>query len=577
MSVTHSPVQTRRESIMPWSTLTWSFDGDIYPSGQNLLGWTAGNLNFSNDASYAIASGMETLEDTEYIYWDLISSGIFQLGSATDCIGNGIVPIGVGIENSESGQDASLRVFQGPGLNITADNIATNTLSAITADMGTLTAGVISGIEIYGSTITGGIIQTGTSGKRVRIDDTNADIRFYNNSGSNTVHIGGMGKGGTGLTINAGAVDVITYTDGVVITQPVESVKGTVTGGAIEPNQLSDTYGVWGRNINYSTSTTNKTVGTYGTSEGWDALDASLRIGILGIAVEDVAGSGTYIGIWGQSDEIALRLSQESDDSDLVDFSVDASGYLKIDPSGNRTDISKIRVYTSGWGSSNYSEIYTSNLGNLYLHANGGYVQIDNTFRLGSISTYTTITSDGSGNLTIDPSGTVVDIVGNLDVSGSYQMDGSDIIDTSGYQVGVLKTRSFLAFGHNSGDSANDTPVTIYPYLTGGDNTGGVANGKGYRMMRAGKITGVSCQFDCTDASVVGSMYVTVYKNGSTATSVTATSPTLSSITDYGMHSTSNSATFNAGDTIYCRCVLEGDEVDAVAVDDIAIIVEVST
>lgn len=63
---------------------------------------------------------------------------------------------------------------------ITADKLSVSTLSAITANLGTVTAGSISGV-----TITGGTVQTASSGGRIVISSSHADTaRFYSSGGS---------------------------------------------------------------------------------------------------------------------------------------------------------------------------------------------------------------------------------------------------------------------------------------------------------------------------------------------------------------------------------------------------------
>ncbi|MHA1952514.1 MAG: hypothetical protein ACW96U_01020, partial [Candidatus Heimdallarchaeaceae archaeon] len=149
-------------------------------------------------------------------------------------------------------------------------------------------------------------------------------------------------------------------------------------------------------------------------------------------------------------------------------------------------------------------------------------------------------------------------------------MDGSDIIDATGYQTGILNTRQLFPFGYDAEITANDETITY-----DGRTIEGATNGYGYRMIRAGTCTGVSCQFDCTNSSTDADLTVTVYLNN-VAQSMAATSANLSSVTDYGMQSTANSFTFTAGQQIKVRLALREGAANTCSVDDIAVLVEIS-
>ncbi|NHZ84368.1 MAG: hypothetical protein GWP19_00625 [Planctomycetia bacterium] len=155
---------------------------------------------------------------------------------------------------------------------------------------------------------------------------------------------------------------------------------------------------------------------------------------------------------------------------------------------------------------------------------------------------------------------------GDVDIVGSYKMDGSDIIDTSGYQTGVLKTRQTLLLGYNAEISVSNT----YEMFT----TNGVTNGQGFRMPRAGKITALSVQLDVTEAySGSSTLQFKVYKNGvAELMEVTFNSTNASSIGDNGLSTTSNAFTFSAGDRITVQAIQNLTIVGKA--DDIAVIVE---
>ncbi|MGI6551361.1 MAG: hypothetical protein ACOX4Q_15300 [Syntrophomonadales bacterium] len=62
----------------------------------------------------------------------------------------------------------------------TGDATFGGTLVAASGTFGTVTAGILSGVEISGSTITGGTIQTSSTGQRVEIASSNNTLTFYN-------------------------------------------------------------------------------------------------------------------------------------------------------------------------------------------------------------------------------------------------------------------------------------------------------------------------------------------------------------------------------------------------------------
>jgi hypothetical protein len=69
---------------------------------------------------------------------------------------------------------------------VQSDDIAGETLSAISANLGTITAGAISSVSIGAATITGSLIQTNTSNPRIVFDNTS--FRLINSSNVNVVN-----------------------------------------------------------------------------------------------------------------------------------------------------------------------------------------------------------------------------------------------------------------------------------------------------------------------------------------------------------------------------------------------------
>jgi len=156
----------------------------------------------------------------------------------------------------------------------------------------------------------------------------------------------------------------------------------------------------------------------------------------------------------------------------------------------------------------------------------------------------------------------------SFDVDGSYKMDGSDIIDTSGYQTGVLKTRQPLTFGYNNAITQTGVGVTTVDAKT----VNGSENTQGYRMIRAGKVTGISLQFRGINAGTDAQLKATVQLNAANQAMTEGVVVAVSN--NLGDDNTSNSFTFSAGDRINVELELEEVTGGNPSVEDIAVVVE---
>ena len=123
-----------------------------------------------------------------------------------------------------------------------------------------------------------------------------------------------------------------------------------------------------------------------------------------------------------------------------------------------------------------------------------------------------------------------------------------------------------LLFGYNA--MITGTSVT-----TDAKTVDGATNENGYRMIRAGTITGISIQYRCTESAYGGYLYATVQKNKVNSSMVVIGSVTATG-NDLGNSTTSNSFTFSAGDRINVELFLSCYG-SAATVEDIAIMVEV--
>lgn len=125
------------------------------------------------------------------------TSGALQIGTYSDGVSGDIriSPNGILGRNKSGDTTFSLN-------GTTGDATFGGTLVAASGTFGTVTAGILSGVEISGSTITGGTIQTASTGQRVEIASSNNTITFYNSSGSSVVQLGGGDYIGTALRVD---------------------------------------------------------------------------------------------------------------------------------------------------------------------------------------------------------------------------------------------------------------------------------------------------------------------------------------------------------------------------------------
>jgi len=126
-----------------------------------------------------------------------------------------------------------------------------------------------------------------------------------------------------------------------------------------------------------------------------------------------------------------------------------------------------------------------------------------------------------------------------------------------------------LPFGYDAEISIDDSTVTVDAYTVGG-----VSNTNGYKMLRAGTVTGISIQYRCTSATTNGSLKAYVQKN-KVNQSMYANGAVSSVSDDLGASTTSDAFTFAAGDRINVELQLSEGDMDQVKVEDIAILVEV--
>ena len=129
-------------------------------------------------------------------------------------------------------------------------------------------------------------------------------------------------------------------------------------------------------------------------------------------------------------------------------------------------------------------------------------------------------------------------------------------------------------------NNQSETGVTINPIVAG------IANGKGFRMIRAGSVTGMSLQLDAVNNSGAADpppanadVFVRVYKNGSSLCSG-ATIQDMNSNTDFGAASSfiPNTHTFSGGDNLTVELRISSDNTGhTMDIEHIAVMIEIQT
>ncbi len=175
----------------------WTSDLTFSASDNDTVAWTLGTIKLTDGTTFSIVAGNTgNMSATTYIYFDkAVSETVLQTTTtAATAVGANKILIAVA-GNVAVGKLAEFQVFGGKGgvsKLITADNIAASTitaneiaantitsnklsvsqLSAIAADLGSITAG----------TITGTILQTASSGYRIKVNGSNNKIELLSDS-----------------------------------------------------------------------------------------------------------------------------------------------------------------------------------------------------------------------------------------------------------------------------------------------------------------------------------------------------------------------------------------------------------
>lgn len=148
------------------SVLKFTHDITFSASDNDTVAWGTGTITFSNGRTFSIAAGNTgNMAAVNWIYLDPdTSTTVLQTTTTpTTAMGANKVPIAIAQNNSDTSANAVFTVKEGAAkTTLVAANIITSTLSAISADLGSITAG----------TVTGATIRTASSGTRFQMTST---------------------------------------------------------------------------------------------------------------------------------------------------------------------------------------------------------------------------------------------------------------------------------------------------------------------------------------------------------------------------------------------------------------------
>jgi len=533
--------------------ISWDVNGDlsvnkVTATSGTIGGWNidssklyAGNLELNSagdiQANYTEgSSGFKLSADGSAEFNNVIARGTIY-ATAGEIAGN-LVASGINADNITTGTLSADRIGAGT---ITGDKIASNTITADNIASKTITANEISVDNLSSlsadiGTVTAGIIQDSDPAHKIILDLNNKILRV-NDGGNDIVTLG--------LIDSVADIYGIRGYEGTDIIFELSTHAQKIGGWSFDKDKLySGDFLIDGTNKIIKTANTGHRVVIDGENEFIKLYDSSDNE-VLWIDGELFSTtSGTIGGIrLKYSGRFEERTENDSSDTDLslIDFVGSNTGLKRTgELAGVRINITNSPTTP---GSINHY---------------GGYFRISSATE-GTVCgifavAYNTQTSDNAyagyfkGKTKVE---------GNLEVTGN--------IDAPNNTQTLSPTRSYLAFGYASGISSSGT-VECY-------TVDGVQNGKGYRMIRSGKITGVSIQFNASTIADITSVSATVYKNGSsTSVSCSKEFDGTEGSGSYGAHNT-GSVEFSAGDTIMVKVSNDG----FIEFGDIAVIVEIET
>ena len=163
-------------AAVPRHALAWTTDIRVRPVDNDTIEWDSGSVEFSDGVSQSVSDGTSprTLSPSQnsgvwFVYKRFNSSTLQFTQSFTTAIGDDRIQIGIIVVSADANNMATVLIKgDSGGPHISAQSIAVNVLSAITANLGEVLAGIMTGV----------LIRTSATGRRIQISSSNVIEAF---------------------------------------------------------------------------------------------------------------------------------------------------------------------------------------------------------------------------------------------------------------------------------------------------------------------------------------------------------------------------------------------------------------
>jgi hypothetical protein len=167
--------------------LGWTSNLEFSSIDYNTVAWSAGSIILKDGTTYSISgSNTGNISAVTYIYFDgnVSTTTLQTTTTASSSVGTNKILIAVAQNNTDTTSEASFQVFGGAGgFMITRSGIAANTITANEIAANTITSNQLTATAIDAMTVTGALIRTAASGKRVELNGPSNSFDAYDASG----------------------------------------------------------------------------------------------------------------------------------------------------------------------------------------------------------------------------------------------------------------------------------------------------------------------------------------------------------------------------------------------------------
>jgi len=198
-AVTFTPSHINTNAIEPGAvtaitqskgTIPATVDINMQSVDNDTVSWSAGNAAWADDTTESITAvgSPKTLSapGIHYVFKITGNSTLQFTTTFSTAVGNDRTYLGQVVTTVTVGEFATVFLFgdiNGPIFTAAVGSFGK--LSALTADLGSITAGSMNAVTVDASTVTGGTVRTASSGHRIELTAAAQHLRFFNNAGSN--------------------------------------------------------------------------------------------------------------------------------------------------------------------------------------------------------------------------------------------------------------------------------------------------------------------------------------------------------------------------------------------------------